>query len=88
MLDNVARLDAGAVPLILRMQETGLQVDLSHFHAMEKVLSEDLERLTDEVADMTGLPDQLWTAGTRNPDLLFKKHGAEAGPAQVHPQRG
>lgn len=74
MLDNVARLDAGAVPLILKMQETGLQVDLSHFAAMEKTLTDDLERLTEEVRETTGYYCNL-DSGDQVSDLLFKRLG-------------
>lgn len=72
MLDNVARLDAGAVPMIVKMQQTGLQVDLSHFAAMEKVLTQDMDRITEEVRDMTGHYINL-DSGDQKSDLLFKK---------------
>lgn len=72
MLDNVARLDAGAVPLIIRMQQTGLQVDLSHFATMETILTQDMERITEEVRDMTGHYINL-DSGDQKSDLLFKK---------------
>lgn len=76
MLDNVARLDAGAVPLILKMQQTGLQVDLSHFAKMEKVLTDDMERITEEVRSLTGYYINL-DSGDQKSDLLFKKLGLQ-----------
>lgn len=71
---NVERLDMGATPMVIAMQRQGLQVDLSHFAAMEKTLNEDMDSITNDVKSLTGYyinpgsPDQI-------ADLLFKKMG-------------
>lgn len=71
---NVARLDSGAMPLIQKMAERGLQVDLNHFAALEKTLTADMERVTEEVHQLTGYYVNLGS-GDQVADLLFKKLG-------------
>lgn len=73
-LANVARLDHGARPMIHAMMTRGMQVDLSHFAAMEKVLIEDMDRLTEEVRTMTGVYCNL-DSGDQVSTLLFKTMG-------------
>lgn len=73
-LKNVAKLDAGAMPMVLAMSQRGLQVDLAHFAKMEKVLIEDMDCLTEEVRDMTGVYCNL-DSGDQVSDLLFKQLG-------------
>lgn len=73
-LANVARLDHGARPMIHAMMTRGMQVDLSHFAVMEKVLIEDMDRLTEEVRTMTGVYCNL-DSGDQVSHLLFKKMG-------------
>jgi DNA polymerase I-like protein with 3'-5' exonuclease and polymerase domains len=69
---NVSMIDHGAMPMISRMAQTGLQVDLDHFVRMESTLILDMERIVEEVHDTTeyyinpGSGDQV-------ADLLFKK---------------
>lgn len=70
-LKNVAKLDAGARPMILHMMGRGLQVDLSHFARMEKVLIDDMDRITEEVKSMTGVYCNL-DSGNQVSTLLFK----------------
>lgn len=60
--------------MINRMGETGLQVDLAHFEKMEKVLTADMDRITEEVHTMTGHYVNI-DSGDQVSDLLFKKLG-------------
>jgi DNA polymerase I len=53
-LVNVEKIDRGAVPCTLAMLERGMQVDLTHFAEMDKVLTQDMERITAEVHTLTG----------------------------------
>lgn len=71
---NVDRIDRGARPMLHAMRQRGLQVDLSHFAAMEKVLVEDMDRITEEVRDMTGTYVNL-DSGKQVSELLFRKLG-------------
>ena len=72
--DNVRRIDMGAIPMISLMHNTGLQVDLDHFARMEKTLTEDMDRITEEVRSMTGYYINI-DSGDQVADLLFKKLG-------------
>lgn len=72
--ENVRRLDHNARPLFLKMMEGGIQVDLDHFATMKTLLTQDMERLTEEVASMTGHAINL-DSGDQVSDLLFKKMG-------------
>ena len=67
----------GAIPMISLMQNTGLQVDLDHFARMEKALTEDMERITEEVRSITGYYINI-DSGDQVADLLFKKLGLKA----------
>lgn len=78
--DNIERLDMGAIPMINRMAETGLLVDLSHFKKMEKILSDDMESITEKVHELTGYYINI-DSGDQVSDLLFKKLGIK----QVRP---
>lgn len=71
---NIGKIDSGAIPMILHMQKVGLQVDLGHFATMERVLIDDMERLTEEVHDVTGYYLNL-ASSPQVSDLLFKKLG-------------
>lgn len=73
-LDNVARIDAGARPMIHKMMQTGMQVDLAHFAKMETILIEDMDRITEEVKTMTGRYCNL-DSGDQVSNLLFKQLG-------------
>lgn len=73
-LANVAKIDHGARPMINRMMQTGMQVDLSHFAAMETVLIEDMDRITEEVRELTGVYTNL-DSGDQVSQLLFKRMG-------------
>lgn len=73
-LDNIEKVDLGALPMIHRMASCGLQVDLNHFAKMEKKLDDDLDRLTEDVYTMTGHRVNL-DSGDQVSDLLFKKMG-------------
>jgi DNA polymerase-1 len=64
----------GAVPMISAMMQRGLQVDLSHFAKMEKVLIDDMNRITEEVKTMTGVYCNL-DSGDQVSTLLFKTLG-------------
>src|SRR5580692_10088442 len=69
---NIQKLDAGAMPMIAAMARTGLQVDLAHFAKMEVELVRDMERITEEVRDMTGKYVNL-DSGDQVAELLFRK---------------
>src|SRR5271167_482026 len=71
---NVQKIDMGAIPMILAMARTGLQVDLDHFAKMEKSLVEDMDRIVEEVHTLTGYYINL-DSGDQVSDLLFKKLG-------------
>lgn len=73
-MENIARLDSGAMPMILHMAQRGLQVDLSHFARMERTLSDDMERITEEVRDLAGYYVNL-DSGDQVSELLFKHFG-------------
>lgn len=71
---NVARLDHGARPMIHEMIRTGMQVDLDHFARMERILIDDMDRITEEVRQMTGRYLNL-DSGDQVSQLLFKQLG-------------
>lgn len=73
-LDNIERLDMGALPMISRMVQTGLPVDLDHFKKMEKDLTAEMERVTEEVYSVTGYHINL-SSPPQKADLLFNKLG-------------
>lgn len=73
-LDNIARLDHFARPYISACMRNGIQVDLSHFAAMERVLVADMDRITEEVKTLTGTYVNL-DSGDQVSTLLFKKLG-------------
>src|ERR1017187_58421 len=73
-LSNIERIDAGAMPMIQFMCRQGMQVDLSHFERMHTELVLDMERISEEVRDMTGYYINL-SSGDQVADLLFKKLG-------------
>ena len=71
---NVQKIDAGAMPMILAMVHTGLQVDLDHFAKMETALVQDMDRITEDVHTLTGHYINL-DSGDQVSELLFKKLG-------------
>lgn len=70
-LSNVAKIDHGARPMIHQMMQTGMQVDLVHFAKMERILIDDMDRITEEVKTMTGRYTNL-DSGDQVSALLFK----------------
>lgn len=79
--DNIARLDFGAWPIVAYMRRTGLQVDLDHFARLERTLTDDMERLTEDVRALTGIAVNL-DSGDQVSQLLFKQLGLK----QVRPK--
>lgn len=73
-LDNIERIDRGAIPMVTYMLGRGLQVDLSHFEKMERTLTDDMDRITEEVKSMTGKYVNL-DSGDQVSHLLFKHLG-------------
>jgi DNA polymerase-1 len=71
---NVARLDAGCLPMAHHMAMRGIQVDLGHFQQMVGVLAEEMERLT---ADVSGLAGHYVNPGSGDQvaAFLFKELG-------------
>lgn len=56
------------------MQARGIQIDPTHFHTMEKVLIEDLERISEEVRGIAGHYLNL-ASGPQVSHFLFKELG-------------
>lgn len=73
-IDNIEKIDLGALPMIHRMTQTGLQVDLSHFAKMETELEHDMDEMTEKVHELTGYHINV-DSGDQVSDLLFKKLG-------------
>jgi DNA polymerase-1 len=71
-LKNVEKLDAGAMGMLSAMAARGLQVDLDIFRRMGQTLHEDMERITEEVHDLTGYYVNI-DSGDQVADLLFRK---------------
>lgn len=80
-VQNIARLDHAALPMIHSMAQRGLQVDLDHFAKMERLLVDDMDRITEDVKAMTGHYVNI-DSGDQVSDLLFKKLGLR----QVRPK--
>lgn len=82
--DNVERLDLPYLPLVHYMMRTGLQVDPSHFMKMEKILTQDMDSITERIKTETGhyinvgSPDQV-------ADLLFSKLGLKQAKKKMTP---
>lgn len=73
-MKNIWKLDSGAMPMIARMQRRGLQVDLDHFAKLDVTLTQDMERVTEEVKSIAGYYVNLGS-GDQVAELLFKKLG-------------
>jgi DNA polymerase-1 len=71
---NVYKIDAGAMPMIKRMSQRGLQIDLDHFAGMSTKLGGDMEICKDAIRDLTGYYINPGS-GDQVADLLFKKMG-------------
>lgn len=83
-LRNIARLDAGAMPMAHAMQQRGLQVDLAHFAKMEKVLIDDMERISEEVRAIAGHWLNLGS-GDQVSQFLFKELGLKQARQKFTP---
>lgn len=83
-LRNVARLDAGALPMTHAMQMRGLQVDLDHFAKMDEVLTQDMERVTSEVSEIAGHYVNPGS-GDQVSHLLFKEMGLKQARPTMTP---
>jgi DNA polymerase I len=59
------------MPMIHRMAQRGLQVDLSHFAKLDKGLTQDMDRVTEEVRSISGHYINLGS-GEQVANLLFK----------------
>lgn len=70
--------------MILHMCQRGLQVDLAHFARMEKVLVEDMDRITEEVKSLTGVYVNL-DSGDQVSHLLFKVLGLKQARLKFTP---
>lgn len=71
---NVERIDLGTIPMLSFMHNKGLRVDLDHFHAMDRELSDGMDEITEQVHSMTGYYINI-DSGDQVADLLFKKLG-------------
>lgn len=81
---NVWKLDAGAMPMIARMSQRGLQVDLTHFANMDVSLTKDMDRATEEVHTLTGYYINPGS-GDQVADLLFSKMGLKQAKEKFTP---
>lgn len=73
-MDNIERLDMNSLPMIHHMENTGLPVDLSHFAEMDKILTADMEEITEKIHKDTGIYINV-SSSDQVSDLLFKKLG-------------
>ena len=73
-LKNIERIDHGCISMVTAMMSRGLQIDLSHFAQMEKQLTEDMERITETVKNITGHYINLGS-GDQVSDLLHRVLG-------------
>lgn len=80
-LQNVARLDHNARPLIHKMMKVGMRVNPDHFRMMLGILSADMEEITEDVHVITGRYVNL-DSGDQVAHLLFKVLGLK----QVRPK--
>ena len=71
-IKNIQKLDAGAIPFISECMKTGMMIDPSHVERMEVELTRDMERITEEVKQLTGHYVNL-ASGDQVSELLFKK---------------
>ena len=71
---NVYKIDAGAMPMIKRMAQRGLLIDLSHFAKMSIVLGRDMERVIEDIHGVTGKYINPGS-GDQVANLLFKEMG-------------
>ena len=69
---NIEKIDAGAIPMILRMASRGLQIDPTHFENVSVLLKQDMDKLTEDVKKLTGHYVNI-DSGDQVADLLFKK---------------
>lgn len=69
---NIQKIDAGAMPMISEMAQTGLMIDPDHFAKMDIELTNDMERITEEIKVLTGHYINV-SSGDQVADLLFKK---------------
>lgn len=81
---NIQRMDNNARPFMLQCMERGMRVDLSHFEMMEKTLTEDMEKVTDEVYQATGHLINL-SSPPQIAELLFKKLGLKQARVKMTP---
>jgi DNA polymerase I len=73
-LDNIERIDMAAMPMTTYFVQRGMQVDLAHFDRMDVELTRDMERITEEVHQLTGHYINI-ASGDQVADLLHKKLG-------------
>lgn len=73
-IKNIQKLDSGARPIIVEMMRTGMMVDLDHFAKMEVALTQDMDRITEEVKQEAGYYVNL-SSGDQVSELLFKSMG-------------
>lgn len=86
-LKNIQKLDHGARPYIKHCMQRGMKVNLDHFHKMERVLSDDMDRITEEVREMTGSYVNL-DSGDQVSELLHKKLGLKQPRPRLTPTGG
>lgn len=85
-LANVEKIDLGCMPMALSMMSRGIQVDLAHFAEMEKTLTQDMERVTEEVRQLTGHYINLGS-GDQVSELLFKTLGLKQAKVKFTPSK-
>lgn len=73
-LSNIEKLDGNAMPMVIAMAATGLQVDLNHFARMEKELERDLDKITEDVKKLVGFYVNI-DSPQQVSEMLFKRLG-------------
>lgn len=73
-LSNIEKLDGNAMPMVMAMAATGLQVDLNHFARMEKELERDLDKITEDVKKLVGFYVNI-DSPQQVSEMLFKRLG-------------
>lgn len=73
-MENIYRLDMGALPMIYRMQRNGLLVDRPHFESLGVSLRQQMGEITDKISESTSHTINVGSAD-QVADLLFNKLG-------------
>lgn len=81
---NVEKIDMGAMPLIYKMSQLGLEVDLDHFARMDSELTRDMDKYVEDIHTITGHYINPGS-GDQVAELLFKKLKLKQARAKMTP---